>query len=298
MERVLEELKEDSLLRAVGSNEGVNGRNGISKVARYHWKKLEEAGVFKMIPKKDLMLDLNYQREIRAKGKTLEIAREFWWPAFGTLHVADTVDGYFVVEGGRRLRAANLRDDIDKLPCMVYQMGATKEEALAFWKINTSRIRCSAYEDHKGARVAGVEIAMLADDLVKKHGYEFAPGSPRGLQTTAIKTIYWMIQRNRAAADQTFGLLAEVAQGTPIASKELKGLFYVVQMNPSVDFRSFPLDNMISVGIEGLRHQINKFVLIGSTRADHVACGHALLSILNKGQKKTRVILPPMMSSK
>ncbi len=286
--RTIEDLQEDSLVKAFGKN------GNISKVARYGWRHPGEGGAFKMVPKAELMLDLDYQREVRGRSRIVNIASDFNWNIFGVIVVATTENGLYVVDGGHRLRAALLRDDINKLPCMVFDMGGSVEEARAFWAIQVHRRNVTPFDNHKAALHAGIEIAVLGERLIRKHGYEFTASQPRGLQTRAVKTVYWMIERGKNIADRAMDMLAKVAQGTPIGNQELKAIFYIIQMNPGIDFDSFPLNNMISAGIIGVRQEIKRAVLISNSRADYIACAHGLLPLLNKGQRKNRIVLPPM----
>lgn len=288
--RNIEDVQELPYVKAFGRD------SDISKVKKYGWDSIGAAGRFELIDKNRLKIDLIYQRQSLNKSRVLKIARKFLWPVFGALTVAETEQGFFILDGGHRYRAAMLRDDVKSLPCMVYKVGGTSDEAYYFWLANTGRKNVSAFENHKSAVVAGIDIAVESDKLVKKYGYEFAQNASRGMQTSCITTIYWMLSRDKKSADTAFRILAEAAQGTPIKQAELKGFFYIIQMNPMVDFGTFPLDNLIKFGLEYVRQEIRRATLIHK-RGDYTVAASAILPILNKGQKKQKLVLPPIGSS-
>jgi len=86
------------------------------------WAILDDRGVFMELDKSILSVDPSYQRSTAIHiAKTIK--RRFCWAAFGVLMVARRPDGsFFVYDGGHRLLAANMIDEINTVPCMVYDM--------------------------------------------------------------------------------------------------------------------------------------------------------------------------------
>lgn len=116
-----------------------------------------------------LQADPAYQREIDSKASQRlirHIAENWDWRLCAPLtvsHRADT-DGtmaYFVIDGQHRLAAAELRQDIDELPCIISKFASFEEEALAFVAINTARKGVTALDKYH-ARVAAKEELALA----------------------------------------------------------------------------------------------------------------------------------------
>jgi len=112
-----------------------------------HKKTLGEKGKASYLSKDVLQFDTSYQRpEITAF--VWHIARNFSWKLFGTVSVSQRINGeYFVFDGQHRVLAARLRDDIDNIPCLVFNLDGVSEEAEAFLDLNTERADLGEYID-------------------------------------------------------------------------------------------------------------------------------------------------------
>ena len=289
--RVVEELQESPMLKAMG-------KDTISKIDRYKWTKAGEPGTMILVDKDQLSISLDYQREATSRQSVLRIARNFDWAKFGVLIVSETKDGFYVMDGGHRLRAALLRDDVKSVPCVIFEMGSVSSEAAAFYGINNDRRVVTPYEKHKSALcsaqggIPGFEMAVKADKIIRKHGYEFTGSSAKLYECTAIITIYNMVRKNSTLADIAVDILAKIAEGLPLRNEELKGLFYLLQNNPSIDFYGFPLDNMASAGLEQVRKDIRQKVLMVSGNGNYIVMAAGMLKIINKGRSKNKVMIP------
>lgn len=283
--RKIENFKDDSMHKAWGKD--IN----LSKVDVYGWNKPSKKGEFAWIPKEQLKIDLSYQREIDSKLRVAEIARNFDWALFGVILVALNEDGYYVLDGGHRLRGASRREDIKEVPCMVFVYEDIAEEARIFYEFNNQRKTVGTFDNHKAAIKAKMPIALKAEALVKKYGYSFAKTTSSEFLTSGIKAVYRMIESDELLADKTFSILAKIAGGSDIQSTEISGLFYLMQTNRNVDFFSFPLKNMIEAGIGKLRESIKRRHIIESNGGVKTAA-KALADIINKGQIKTKVYIP------
>src|SRR3546814_7094126 len=83
-----------------------------------------------------LAVDPSYQRSIEGKRSQATIKRmvaEFSWALFGAATVADTPDGYRVIDGQHRIEAAR-RLGIAEVPCLLVEADDPKAQALFFVK--------------------------------------------------------------------------------------------------------------------------------------------------------------------
>lgn len=291
MTRKIEKITDDSMHKAFGYD------TGRTKVDVFKWNKnIGAKGEFMWIPKEELSLDISYQREIDAAQRVKDIAREFQWALFGVLIVSYNEGGYYVIDGGHRLRGAFRRDDIKELPCIVFCFDDPAEEARIFYYFNNKRKNVSAFDNHKAAlRGEGKwlesKLAIKAENLVKKYGYIFHGTGKGEFQTAAIRSITRGIEKNEIIAEKTFALLAKVAGGTPIGVNEFNGLFYLMQVNPQIDFLDFPLKNLIEYGYQNLKDQIKRHE-ISESIGGYKTAAKAIAQIANKGQIKNKVSVP------
>ena len=114
---------------------------GLDKVSRYNWTMRNVPGQFLMIPKTDLEVDAAYQRNRINQRRVDALTRTWDWIACGCLVVALRDDNkWFVVDGQHRKLAADQRSDIQELPCLVFETGTRREEAVSFLAINQGRV--------------------------------------------------------------------------------------------------------------------------------------------------------------
>ena len=86
-------------------NQEVHSVGNKDKIERYDWKLLDQPGELRMLNKKVLRVDEQYQREA-TEPKVKEIARAWSWLACGALLVAERDGVYFVFDGQHRALAA------------------------------------------------------------------------------------------------------------------------------------------------------------------------------------------------
>lgn len=292
MDRKVEKFEDDSMVKAWGENS-----REISKVERYKWKPLNSPGEFMWIPKDQLKIDLSYQRAMDSNKRVTDIARNFDWALFGTILVALDDDGYYILDGGHRTRAANRRDDVTKLPCLVFVITDLSEESRIFYQFNNCRKFVNTMDNHIAALKGNGKFkesitAIEAEKLIKKYGYKFARTAREGeYQISAIKAIYKTIEKNPVLADINFSLWSKVAQGRDIHSSEILGLYHLIQYNQQVDFFGFPFDNLMKEGFENIRMSIKKRSFIEG-KGNYFVVAKALMEIINKGQVKNKIALP------
>lgn len=151
-----------------------HGRSTPKTIA-YRWRVIDAPGVFTRIPKVQLRIDADYQREHIANDRVLKISRAWSWIACNTLAVACRPDGsYWVMDGQHRLLAAMKREDVQDLPCMVYPVADRADEARGFLSINTVRGPATIFDRFNAMLMAGDEVAQGVRDMVMASGYTIA----------------------------------------------------------------------------------------------------------------------------
>jgi len=128
-------------------------------------------GKFLMIPKEDLQIDYVYQRTKVTNKKTLKISKKWSWFLCGSLSVTKRKGIYFVVDGQHRKLAADKRDDISVLPCLVYKSKGVASEAQAFYDKNTSKSAVLSGDKFRALLVAGNKHAIAVNKLMESSDY-------------------------------------------------------------------------------------------------------------------------------
>lgn len=151
------------------------GRQGKQdKIDRYGWTVKDAPGKYMMIDKAELNIDLAYQRERRSVTKIRAIASAWSWPACGALVACERGGKYWVIDGGHRKLAADMRSDIRALPCLIFELNEdVRREATAFLDINTQRTSPKEIDKINARLTQGdVTIADLVD-LLESTGHHF-----------------------------------------------------------------------------------------------------------------------------
>jgi len=184
----------------------------ITKREKFSWATGGTTGVFRWIDKRNLNIDGCYQREAASKAKILDIAREWDWLLLGAISVIERSDGSYVVfDGGHRTRASFYRDDIDTLPCMVYQVATLTNEAKAFVACNTMTSNVDAIDRHKASVCAEEPVAIRVSELLSSCGICIAK-TPHGTsQIQCIGAIASATKEDAATAKRCLLLCIELA---------------------------------------------------------------------------------------
>lgn len=184
-------------------------------------------GVFKRIPKDQLNIDHDYQRHHVSRKRITAMAKHWSWRACGCLKVGQRPDGtYWVEDGQHRVLAANLREDITTLPCIVFPDSSKKKEAGAFIGGNVFRTPVKALEQFNARLVQQDPVAREIDEMVKYVGYEIAESGTNTIQ--CVKALEREYMRDRDVAKQMLELhTALVADGGAIVSRLYRALCYL-----------------------------------------------------------------------
>lgn len=258
----------------------------IPKRSKNDWSLGGKPGRFCMIDKRDLNIEGDYQRNQVSENKVREIARNWDWVLLGVVYVVQRSDGtYWVFDGGHRTRASFYRDDIQALPCMVYQMNDLSDEAKAFLGKNLMITNVSSVDKYKAAVVAKDATACKAASLLAEFGIEVSYGATKSKQIKCINTLLSMIDRNEVLAKRCLAFCLERSEGMPVSSDVMRGLFALCER------LSDRVDVLDKFGEKLARHSQREMQV--RIRQMSAECGKggekvealALLSLINKGCK-------------
>lgn len=262
------------------------GAVSVPKRSKNDWSQGGQPGRFCMINKNELNIDGRYQRSQVSDNKVREIARKWDYVLLGVILVVKRQDGtLWVFDGGHRTRASFYRDDIETLPCMVYDMDSISSEAKAFLGKNLMITNVSSVDKYKAAVVADDPTARKAERLLLEHGIEVSACATKSTQLKCISTLQTLLDRDEELARRCFGFCLLLSNGAPVSSAVLRGLFTLCQR------MSDRCDILIRYRERLTRHSQREIeVRIRQMRAE---CGNggdkvealALLSLINKGCK-------------
>lgn len=263
----------------------------VSKRVAYHWNEPGETGVFKMIDKTELHIPIeSYQRDVTSKAKLLKVAKNWDWKSFGAISVIKRKDGtYSVFDGGHRTRAALKRDDISKLPCLVFEAEGhdktanIKNEAKSFININTTKSNVSSFDLHRAGVIAEDKLDLAAKALIDKIGYKVKKDGSSKYGIAAIGTVKYMIKRSPENADKIMIILAQIADGAPIPATVMKGFFYLAEREINFDERSIA-NKLKKMDIAIIASAIQRESAIMGKGGERV-CAKAVLDMINKGRR-------------
>lgn len=154
-------------------NREATGRKGSRRPPIIPVALLEHATfAFKLIPKKALTVPVDeYQRDESAGLIAKDIALHYNRVAFGALTVIERHNGggplLLVADGGTRLAAALLRDDVNELPCLVFSGLTKEEEADVFLAINQNRRKLRVEQLQHSEVFAGRPHALRVDEIMQ-----------------------------------------------------------------------------------------------------------------------------------
>mgnify|MGYP003335309740 CR=1 FL=1 len=171
----------------------------MNKVERYEWTALDAEGDLQWIDKAELSVDHTYQRP-EAKQKVLRIASEFSWQKFGCLVVSERQSGEMVViDGQHRALAAIRRDDVNKVPCIVFRELQLADEAVCIGDAPSSKSYLNipnilAAATSRGADAIHPGYGFLAEndkfaEICAAHGLTFVGPSPESIREKVRRMI-------------------------------------------------------------------------------------------------------------
>lgn len=155
------------------------------------------------MPPAMLSVDPAYQRSIEntaSQALIQHIAKNWNWDLCQPLVVNRREDGTLAVaDGQHRLTAANLRGDIDVLPCVVCNLPDLASEAELFVQFNRSRKTLTKHDLWKAAITSGEKLALQINDALDAADLKISSstrliGGPSG-QVSNIAGLYRVLKR-------------------------------------------------------------------------------------------------------
>lgn len=197
-------------------------------------------------------------------------------------------DGSFwLYDGGHRCRASFYRDDITELPCMVFKAENEKTEAKAFIGTNTMQSVVSAYHKHRAAVLTEEPIAVVAQSIIEKNGYQPCHDAHKKYGFGAINTLHQQIKIDERLAEKCFAFCAAIAQdGEPFSGVVLDAIFICQKkLEGKADiFLKEYLDRLKRETITGIEAAIRRQKIIAGAGGSQIAA-KGILDLLNKGKR-------------
>lgn len=237
---------------------------------------MTKAGRYDEMHKKDLHIPIEkYQRLPRRNIK--KIVDNFNWPCFGALIIADSgpdVDPrYNVLDGGHRLTAARVRDDVDKVPVMIYK-ATIQEQAKYFNIINNVRAAMTSIEKMKAQNEAQDEISLEITEACKQMGR--VPSNISTPKTFALLGISRILLTNYPAAWRKVIPLLGVLCANQKISKSMLVAFVAAEVSLNQNKHESLLDEWMvkkitEVGFETINTEI--IMAEGNAKGSNPAAG-------------------------
>lgn len=268
--------------------EGRHFNAKYKKQEKYKWKAPGPQGEFRLIPKKKLNIDGDYQRDQVSVDKVLRIAREWDWRLFGVLAVVEREDlTLWVYDGGHRCRGAFRRDDIDELPCMVFKLSDKALEAEAFVGTNTMKTGVSAFHLHRARKQFKDPVAVKVAAIVDKYGYRVVQEEQK-FGFRAVHTLEKMVKRDEVLAERVFAACTKIAlDGEQIPQRVMGALFECqCKLEGRADILSGDyLEKLVAKTLSGIKREIESMIARVQKGGPLVAA-LGVLEVINKGKHR------------
>jgi hypothetical protein len=217
-------------VRSVESAKGTL-KNGKSKIERYGWRPaIDEPGEFVWLDKTSIKVDHeNYQRNPKAATVVTKIAADWSWVACGAISVAVRDDGnYYALDGQHRLLAALRRDDITKLPCMVFLVPGIEDEARGFLRVNTGRKALTGIERFRAKVTSGDPVATKVDHFLRLYGYRITDSTETRHGVKCVTLLCSIAERNDAALAAVLAVYKDAFESRALRERVAAGLAELV----------------------------------------------------------------------
>lgn len=204
----------------------INPRTGQSKVSQYGWTVKDKPGEFALINKRELHVDESYQRAHK-KTRVLKLSAEWSWIACGAISVALRDPGeWWVMDGQHRVLAAQQRDDIQELPCMVFDVESTAQEAQGFLDSNINRKPMTMVDRFNALLATGDHAAQVVAELVAKAHLRVDSG-PSSHVVNCVGALLQCCAEDEMRFRRIWAVAVEVCEGEKIHQTLIYGMFYL-----------------------------------------------------------------------
>lgn len=192
----------------------------------FGWNIPDKPGQYTLLPKNQIGIDYDCQREKINTGRVSRIANQFHWYMFGVLTVFRRPDGsYWCADGQHRLLAARKLDSVHELPCLVFDANSRADEAKGFLAINGDRTSVNMVDKFHKLVTTGDETAILVQSMIAESGYRVGRGGTSQHIVGCIGSIYRAAQSDFASAEVAWKLCVEIFKGKPPLDRVYMGIF-------------------------------------------------------------------------
>lgn len=263
---------------------------GVSKRERYNWTTIDKPGEFAMIEKHSLKVDQSYQRK-HSDTKINKMASEWSWVACGAISIALRHDGeWYVMDGQHRVLAALKRDDIIKLPCMVFDVEELADEARGFLATNINRKAMTMVDRFKAMLMTEDHYARVVNELVISTGRHVGlGGTPNAF--SAVQITLQCAREDEAALRRIWPMIAELCTDKRVIQHLIAGMWYLERhMRPGESLSSTRWRNrIIQVGYEAVLASIDQSAAFYGGGKGLKNCALGIVQAINKGLRNTLV---------
>jgi hypothetical protein len=271
---------------------GPNSTRQVSKRERYGWTMVDDRGAFEWIKKEKLCIDHTYQRNSVSLARVHALASSWSWVACGSLLVGMRKNGsLWVVDGQHRKLAADKRDDIKELPCMIFE-GEPASEAAGFLRSNENRKPLTGLDKLNALVTTGDQVCIRIVAVLERYGYKLCTGdNPRYIQ--CVGELRKLFTKDGDLSERVFGLAVSIADGERITQYPLRGMFALELKMRSENvgqsiFDKHNVDTLKRIGLDKLNRQIANMSAVEGVRSEK-ACAKAIQHELNRGRSSRRI---------
>lgn len=245
---------------------------GVSKVQRYKWSPLGDKGTFKWLSKKELQVDHSYQRNKLNELRINQMSSSWDWILCGALSVAIRENAYYVMDGQHRKLAADKRDDIELLPCMIFSTESKPIEAMHFVGLNSQKTSVSGPDRFKAMIAAGDKNAIALKDLITSTGHKV--GANSAIKTVSCILCLWkLFNKNAEIITRLWPLLSDMSPSSPIVDTFVRAMYgcelQMVSRKLSLTMEPFRT-KLLSIGSPGIIQEVRRQVLIVGKGGQHI----------------------------
>jgi len=263
---------------------------GRSKVARNKWQIRGTMGEFMVLSKYDLRVDrATYQRDA-TNNRALEFARNWSWVACGALSIAlrevNNKLEFWVIDGQHRLEAALLRDDIDQLPCLCFEVDNIEEEATGFYEINLHRGALHTTDKFRAMLVKKDPVAVAVNELVRSTGRTIGKYSAANT-INCVGVLMRCYEMDSARLERLFPVMVEILHGQPFHRDLVAALFWLEGALPADESLTRPrwTARLKQVGYDELHRSMAETCAYLNARTPKSA-GIGVAKAINKGLRQ------------
>jgi hypothetical protein len=244
----------------------------------------DQPGELNWLKVAELQIDRRYQRNVSQK-KVVEMARRWSWIACGAITVALRGDcSWWVIDGQHRVAAAQMRGDIDLIPCIMFEMDDTPAEAQAFVDTNTNRKMPTVVNKFNALLHAGDRIAEDVQEMISRTGHRVGDPNSGPLYVSCAAALMNGMQENGSAMRIVWPVVAELCRGKRVTQNIVQGMMHLerkLKADQSFSDKRWR-DRILQVGYEKINESISR---AGAFRQSHgpVSSAIGIAEAINHG---------------